>query len=359
LEPLVSKSEKRTTNTNILTNKRSARTPKMQPTTIPYDGPNRYEILHLIHRFNAAHHELDYITTVGLTEEDNTKVESLATFERDREFKNTPTDSMLNAMIKDLGDIRKIGSIEEVANSDWERIATSMKKLNQLVDFNKKKYAAVKSQREKDAVKEQQRRDLEFYRQQKPENEAREGKDGRKEQNKLEAYRQQQAENEARATKGTKEKRDRDRQKLAERQAQTARLKGQFYLAFQNVAETKQRLGKENKSAPRPATRLEVPKNVARPINPGKQDRPVSPNIQNRPQCSNNQKQANVPNQKNAPKVPGYQNKVVDPKHNIFPSPVNKVKKERPRITTEVKEIRLNKAHEEALRLASEVRKFN
>lgn len=29
-------------------NPKSATTPKMQPTTMPYDGPNRYEILHLI-----------------------------------------------------------------------------------------------------------------------------------------------------------------------------------------------------------------------------------------------------------------------------------------------------------------------
>lgn len=145
---------------------------------------------------------MDHINTVGLTQEDTTKVDSLATFERDRKLKNTKLDSTPDAMIKDLADIRKIGSEEESANLDWERIAGNVKKLDQLAEHNKTRYAAVRTQRKKDVEREQQRRDLEFYRQQKAENDARAAKEVKKEQQRVDLYRQQKAENVARAAKG-------------------------------------------------------------------------------------------------------------------------------------------------------------
>jgi len=343
----------------------------MQPTTMPYDGPNRYEILHLIRRFNAAHHDLDHINTVRLTQEDNTKVDSLATFERDRKLKNTKLDSTLDAIIKDLADIRKIGSEKESANLDWERIAGNLKKLDHLVEHNKTKYAAVRAQMKKDVEREQQRRDLEFYRQQKAENDARAAKEVKKEHQRMELYRQQKVESDARVARGVekeqktveayrKQKADNDERaakeanakresdkKLAERQAQTAKLQGEMELAFENVWGAKGYLGK-NKVAPKPPARLEVPGNAARPVSPGKQNRPINLNTQNQP------------NSPNPPKVQGHQNQPMAPKaHDQPQSPAKKLKKERPRITTEVKKVRLKKAHEEALRLASEVRKFD
>lgn len=159
-------------------------------------------------------------------------------------------------------------------------------------------------------------------------------------------YRQQKADNDARAAKGANAKRESDKKKLAERQAQTAKLQGEMELAFKNVQGAKGHLGK-NKAVPKPPARLEVPGNAARPVSPGKQNRPVSPNTQNRPKSPNKQNQPISPNKPNnpiPPKVQGHQNQPMAPKtHDQPQSPAKKLKKERPRITTEVKEVRLKK----------------
>ena len=106
--------------------------PEFKPQTckIPYEGPTRYEILYLIARYNAAHHEVDHIHPTGLTEVDRAAVESLVTLDRERLFKNNPLDRDLDNLLRDIQQVKQINTEKDCSRIDWQRLvhgATSLK----------------------------------------------------------------------------------------------------------------------------------------------------------------------------------------------------------------------------------------
>jgi hypothetical protein len=95
----------------------------MKPTSkIPYEGPDRYEILHLISRWNTAHHDVDHIHIPGLTEFDIAAIESLKTLDKSRLLKAQPLDVDLDILIKDIQEIRKVNTESDWDRIDWDRI---------------------------------------------------------------------------------------------------------------------------------------------------------------------------------------------------------------------------------------------
>jgi hypothetical protein len=337
----------------------------MAPSTIPYDGPSRYEIMHLILRFNLAHHDIDQILIHGITTDDVAKVKSLQTFDQERNLKNTALDSDLDTLIKDLESIRKVGNTEEMGKIEWGRIAQAVKRLGDLVEFNKKKFAGRKA---KDEARENER--------------------------KIQLARQQRAEREMREAE---EMSNAEKTKLAEKQAREVKNKRERELAAQK-AKDKESAEREKKAALKSPARLEVPVNAARPISLGHQNRPKSPNVHFQPQNPNNQNRPMSPNkpsnlnrpmsptkpnhqyrpmspnkpanqnrpmsprnqQPTSPNKPNNHNQPASPKNNDAPKdPGKKLQKNRPKLSTEIKEERLQKAHAVGLALASEVRKFD
>jgi hypothetical protein len=313
---------------------------------IPYDGPERCEILHLILSFNSAHHSIDHIITRGITTDDVAKVESLKTFEQERNLKNTLLDSDLDTLIKDLESIRKVGGQEEMGRIEWERIAGSLRRLWELVDFNRKKFSVQKAKAE---AKEKERA--------------------------IREVRQKRAEIEAREAK---EKRDAEKKKQAERNTRETRERPNKEAELKKWKDAKERAEREKKTAPKSPARLEVPGKAQRPMSPAKQNRPLSPNVHFPPTSPNKQNQTPIPTKPNTqnrfmspnkpanqkpqtrPNKPNNQIRPVSPKTNDSPKdPAKKLQKTKPRILTEVKEERLKKAHAVGLALASEVRKFD
>ncbi len=80
----------------------------MASSKTPYEGLDRHEILHLISRYNAAHHDVDHINIGGLTDLDNAEVESLQTVDRERFLKNKALDLCLEMLSKDIQEIRQM-----------------------------------------------------------------------------------------------------------------------------------------------------------------------------------------------------------------------------------------------------------
>ena len=102
---------------------------KTQTSKIPYEGPTRYEILHLISRYNAAHHEVDHIHATSLTDVDRAAVESLVTLDRERLFKHNPVDRELDILLRDIQQVKQISTEKDCKSIDWERLIRGAKVL--------------------------------------------------------------------------------------------------------------------------------------------------------------------------------------------------------------------------------------
>ncbi|KAN0115286.1 hypothetical protein V8E51_004830 [Hyaloscypha variabilis] len=105
---------------------------KTQTSKIPYEGPTRYEILHLIIRYNAAHHDLDHIKAVGLTDIDKAAVESFITLDQERLFQHNPLDAELDLLIRDIQQVKQISTYKDCNRINWERLMEGTKTLKMM-----------------------------------------------------------------------------------------------------------------------------------------------------------------------------------------------------------------------------------
>ncbi|KAE9378853.1 hypothetical protein N431DRAFT_477997 [Stipitochalara longipes BDJ] len=134
---------------------------KTQTSRIPYEGPTRYEILHLIARCNAAHHDVDHINPAVPSDIDRAAVESLVTLDRERLFKHNPLDVELDTLIRDINQAKQISTEKDYKRIEWDRLMDGIKMLKQIKQTEKDagfkglvKHAGVKLEQHEVVAKE-------------------------------------------------------------------------------------------------------------------------------------------------------------------------------------------------------------
>jgi hypothetical protein len=107
----------------------------MQSSKITYEGPSQYEILHLISCYNTAHHDVDHIRTVGLTDLDTAKAESLLSLDAQGWWRNPNFDFQLDSFVKLVQDIRQASTPQDWDRIDWEKVGTCTRLLIKLIEW--------------------------------------------------------------------------------------------------------------------------------------------------------------------------------------------------------------------------------